>query len=61
MNVVVCVKQIPDPAEPGQLDPETKTLKRDTDAVPGESPDWRLSVKRGRDGKDLREEEGSHG
>lgn len=35
--------------------------QRDTDAVPGESPDWRLSVKRGRDGKDLREEEGSHG
>lgn len=35
--------------------------QRDTDAVPGESPDWRLSVKRGRDGKDLREEEGTHG
>src|SRR5437867_2433649 len=28
MNVVVCVKQIPDPAAPGQLDPETKTLVR---------------------------------
>ena len=24
MNVVVCVKQIPDPAVPGELDPETK-------------------------------------
>jgi len=36
--------------------------QRDTDAKPGESPDWRLSVKRGRDGKDARElEEGSHG
>jgi electron transfer flavoprotein beta subunit len=29
MNVAVCVKQIPDPATPGQLDPDTKTLKRD--------------------------------
>jgi electron transfer flavoprotein beta subunit len=29
MNVVVCVKQIPDPANPGALDPESKTLKRD--------------------------------
>src|SRR3954451_18104593 len=28
MNVVVCVKQIPDPAAPGKLDPETKTLVR---------------------------------
>src|SRR5438105_7763756 len=29
MNVVVCVKQIPDPAMPGELDPSTKTLKRE--------------------------------
>jgi electron transfer flavoprotein beta subunit len=29
MNVVVCVKQIPDPATPGALDPITKTLKRE--------------------------------
>ena len=29
MNVAVCVKQIPDPATPGQLDPNSKTLKRD--------------------------------
>jgi electron transfer flavoprotein beta subunit len=29
MNVLVCVKQIPDPATPGELDPETKTLKRE--------------------------------
>jgi electron transfer flavoprotein beta subunit len=28
MNVVVCVKQIPDPATPGELDPQTKELKR---------------------------------
>src|SRR5215212_9171321 len=29
MNVAVCVKQIPDPATPGSLDPDTKWLKRD--------------------------------
>jgi len=29
MNVVVCVKQIPDPASPGALDPQSKTLKRE--------------------------------
>jgi electron transfer flavoprotein beta subunit len=29
MNVIVCVKQIPDPAAPGELDASTKTLKRD--------------------------------
>ncbi len=28
MNIVVCVKTIPDPAMPGQLDPNTKTLVR---------------------------------
>ncbi len=29
MNIVVCVKQIPDPASPGSMDAATKTLKRD--------------------------------
>jgi electron transfer flavoprotein beta subunit len=29
MNIAVCVKQIPDPAVPGELDSETKTLKRE--------------------------------
>jgi electron transfer flavoprotein beta subunit len=29
MNVAVCVKQIPDPASPGRLDPNTHTLVRD--------------------------------
>jgi len=29
MNVAVCAKQIPDPAAPGELDPNTKTLKRE--------------------------------
>jgi electron transfer flavoprotein beta subunit len=29
MNVAVCVKQIPDPASPGKLDPSTNTLVRE--------------------------------
>jgi electron transfer flavoprotein beta subunit len=29
MNVVVCVKQIPDPAAPAALDPQTRTLVRE--------------------------------
>ncbi|MFM9225494.1 MAG: electron transfer flavoprotein subunit alpha, partial [Actinomycetota bacterium] len=29
MKVIVCVKQIPDPAVPGALDGSTNTLKRD--------------------------------
>ncbi len=29
MNVLVCVKQIPDPNVPGKLDPQTKRLARD--------------------------------
>ncbi len=29
MNVIVCVKQIPDPATPGELDPGTNALKRE--------------------------------
>jgi electron transfer flavoprotein beta subunit len=37
MNVVVCVKQIPDPASPGALDPETKWLKRDGKLILDES------------------------
>lgn len=37
MNVVVCVKQIPDPADPGALDPESKTLKRDGKLILDES------------------------
>lgn len=37
MNVVVTVKQIPDPANPGALDPNTKTLKRDSKLILDES------------------------
>jgi len=37
MNILVCVKQIPDPAEPGELDEGTKTLKRDGKLILDES------------------------
>ncbi len=37
MNIVVCVKQIPDPAMPGQLDPGSKTLKREGKLIMDES------------------------
>ena len=40
MNVVVCVKQIPDPAEPGALDPD-HTLKRDGKLILDESDSLR--------------------
>jgi electron transfer flavoprotein beta subunit len=33
MNIVVCVKQVPDPNSPGQLDPSSHTLKRDGELV----------------------------
>lgn len=33
MNVVVCIKQVPDPNSPGQLDPSTHLLKRDGELV----------------------------
>src|SRR5258708_5066069 len=37
MNIAVCVKQIPDPAVPGELDPQTKTLKREGKLILDES------------------------
>src|ERR1700750_1691638 len=37
MNVIVCVKQIPDPANPGALDPSTNTLQRDGKLILDES------------------------
>ncbi len=33
MHVVVCVKQVPDPNSPGQLDPSTHNLRRDGEVV----------------------------
>jgi electron transfer flavoprotein beta subunit len=37
MNVIVCVKQIPDPATPGELDPTTNALKREGKLILDES------------------------
>ena len=44
MNVVVCVKQIPDPAEPGSLDPSTNTLKRDGKLILDESDSYGVEM-----------------
>lgn len=44
MNIVVCVKQIPDPAEPGALDPTTKTLKRDGKLILDESDSYGVEM-----------------
>ena len=44
MNVVVCVKQIPDPADPGALDPETNTLKRDGKLILDESDSYGVEM-----------------
>jgi electron transfer flavoprotein beta subunit len=44
MHVVVCVKQIPDPADPGQLDPGTKTLKRDGKLILDESDSYGVEM-----------------
>lgn len=44
MKVVVCVKQIPDPAEPQALDPETRTLKRDAKIVLDEADSYGVEM-----------------
>jgi electron transfer flavoprotein beta subunit len=44
MNVIVCVKQIPDPALPGELDPSTKTLKRDGKLILDESDSYGVEM-----------------
>ncbi len=44
MNVVVCVKQIPDPAEPGALDPSTKTLVRAGKLILDESDSYGVEM-----------------
>lgn len=44
MNVIVCVKQIPDPATPGELDPSTKTLKRDGKLILDESDSYGIEM-----------------
>src|SRR5688572_32928522 len=44
MNVVVCVKQIPDPATPGKLDPNTKTLVREGKLILDESDSYGVEM-----------------
>ena len=44
MNIVVCVKQIPDPAMPGQLDSGSKTLKREGKLIMDESDSFGVEM-----------------
>lgn len=44
MKVVVCVKQIPDPADPGAIDPDTKQLKRDVKLILDESDSYGVEM-----------------
>ena len=44
MNIAVCVKQIPDPAVPGELDPATKTLKREGKLILDESDSFGVEM-----------------
>ena len=44
MNVVVCVKQIPDPATPGEMDSQTNTLKRDGKLIMDDSDSYGVEM-----------------
>jgi electron transfer flavoprotein beta subunit len=44
MNVIVCVKQIPDPALPGSLDPSTNALQRDGKLILDESDSYGVEM-----------------
>lgn len=44
MNVVVCAKQIPDPAVPGKLDPTTNTLVREGKLILDESDSYGVEM-----------------
>jgi len=44
MHVVVCVKQIPDPAAPGRLDPQTRTLVREGKFVMDDSDSYGVEM-----------------
>lgn len=44
MHVIVCVKQIPDPALPGELDPTTNTLKREGKLILDESDSYGVEM-----------------
>jgi electron transfer flavoprotein beta subunit len=44
MNIVVCVKQIPDPAAPPEMDPATNTLKRDSKLIMDDSDSYGVEI-----------------
>src|ERR1700722_3554165 len=44
MNVVVCVKQIPDPVAPGSLDPTTHTLNRSGKLIMDDSDNYGVEM-----------------
>ena len=44
MNVVVCVKQIPDPATPGKLDPASNTLAREGKLILDDSDSYGVEM-----------------
>jgi electron transfer flavoprotein beta subunit len=44
MNVAVCVKQIPDPANPGKLDPTTNTLVREGKLIMDDSDSYGVEM-----------------
>ena len=44
MNVTVFVKQIPDPAQPGSLDPSSNALKRDGKLILDESDSYGVEM-----------------
>ena len=44
MKIVVCVKQIPDPATPGSLDPSTHTLSRSGKLILDESDTYGVEM-----------------
>ena len=44
MKIVVCAKQIPDPADPSELNSETKTLKRDVKPILDESDSYGVEI-----------------
>lgn len=44
MRIAVCVKQIPDPANPGKLDPDTKTLVRSDKLILDESDSYGVEM-----------------
>ncbi len=44
MNIAVCVKQIPDPAVPGELNPETSALKREGKLILDDSDSYGVEM-----------------